>query len=304
MVGMDAFASAFGFDAKSDDVWTTLGKVTAVNGSTLSVLLGGSATPTECEAYCLAEVGDIVFVAISKGRARAIAVKGGDAFLPLDGGSVNGSLAVSGYLSALHAGIDATQADNGVTANTWPQDVAGADVNGNRTSFFGEGIYPDGRVTAGVWAYNFDENGTQIGINSLSVGVRKDGTKFYGVDDPSAFRKVLALSTWDSVTAANWYSPGTGMANTSNTTVKYNAALGIVQVRLQVQATSALSAGSHNIGTVASSYRPSMMRICLPSLTSASYPVYIDTNGTMTANTASVSQNGYLYYCGEYHIGG
>lgn len=83
MVSMDAFASAFGFDAKSDDVWTTLGKVTAVNGSTLSVLLGGSATPTECEDYCLANVGDIVFVAISKGRARAIAVKGGGAFLKL-----------------------------------------------------------------------------------------------------------------------------------------------------------------------------------------------------------------------------
>ena len=77
MVAMDVFASAFGFDAKSDDVWTTLGKVTAVSGNTLSVLLGGSATPTECEAYCVAGVGDIVFVAISKGQARAIAAKGG-----------------------------------------------------------------------------------------------------------------------------------------------------------------------------------------------------------------------------------
>lgn len=79
MVTMDAFASAFGFDAKSDDVWTTLGKVTAVGSGTLSVLLGGSATPTECEAYCVAGVGDIVFVAITKGRARAIACKGVDA---------------------------------------------------------------------------------------------------------------------------------------------------------------------------------------------------------------------------------
>lgn len=87
MVAMDVFAHAFGFDAKSDDVWTTLGKVTAVNGSTLSVLLGGSATPTECEAYCLAEVGDIVFVAISKGRARAIAVKGGGLVPIANGGT-------------------------------------------------------------------------------------------------------------------------------------------------------------------------------------------------------------------------
>ena len=119
MVSMDAFASAFGFDAKSDDVWTTLGKVTAVNSGTLSVLLGGSATPTECEAYCLASVGDIVFVAITKGRARAIACKGVDAatwrtalglgsmatedasdYLPTSGGSITGELSVSGELSA------------------------------------------------------------------------------------------------------------------------------------------------------------------------------------------------------------
>ena len=82
MVSMDVFASAFGFDAKSDDVWTALGKVSAVNADgTFSVLLGGSATPTSCEPYCLAKVGDIVFVAISKGRARAIACKGDELHL-------------------------------------------------------------------------------------------------------------------------------------------------------------------------------------------------------------------------------
>lgn len=97
MVAMDVFAHAFGFDAKSDDVWTTLGKVTAVNGGTLSVLLGGSATPTECEAYCVASVGDIVFVAITKGRARAIACKGGGStgeYLPITGGTLTGDLTV------------------------------------------------------------------------------------------------------------------------------------------------------------------------------------------------------------------
>ena len=88
MVAMDVFAHAFGLDSKSDDVWTTLGKVTAVSGNTLSVLLGGSATPTECEAYCVAGVGDIVFVVVSKGNARAIACKGGDE-------SIQGTLPVS-----------------------------------------------------------------------------------------------------------------------------------------------------------------------------------------------------------------
>ena len=77
MVAMDVFAHAFGIDSKSNDVWTTLGKVTAVSGNTLSVLLGGSATPMECEAYCIAGVGDIVLVVITNGAARAVACKGG-----------------------------------------------------------------------------------------------------------------------------------------------------------------------------------------------------------------------------------
>ena len=98
MVAMDVFAHAFGLDSKSDDVWTTLGKVTAVSGNTLSVLLGGSATPTECEAYCVAGVGDIVFVAISKGQARAIACKGGGDLLPLSGGTITGDLEITGQL--------------------------------------------------------------------------------------------------------------------------------------------------------------------------------------------------------------
>ena len=77
MVAMDEFASAFGFDAKSSDTWTTLGKVTAVSGTTLTVKLGGCSSTTPCEAYCLAAVDDIVFVVMTDGKARAVAVKGG-----------------------------------------------------------------------------------------------------------------------------------------------------------------------------------------------------------------------------------
>jgi len=78
MVTMESFAAAFGFDAKSPDTWTTLGKVESVSGNTLNVKLGGSSSTTPCEAYCIAGVGDIVFVAITNGAARAVATKGGD----------------------------------------------------------------------------------------------------------------------------------------------------------------------------------------------------------------------------------
>ena len=79
-VTLDDFASAFGFDANRETIWTTLGKVAAVNqDGTLSVQLGGASNPTSCDAYCIADVGDVVLVVVSKGRARAVARKGGDA---------------------------------------------------------------------------------------------------------------------------------------------------------------------------------------------------------------------------------
>lgn len=99
MVSMDAFASAFGLASRQGETWFTLGKVTGVNGSKLSVLIGGSATPTECEAYCLAGVGDVVLIIIKDGAPRAIACKGGGAYLPLAGGTITGNLTVNGDVS-------------------------------------------------------------------------------------------------------------------------------------------------------------------------------------------------------------
>lgn len=189
MVTMESFAQAFGFDAKSNDTWVTLGKVQSVSGNTLSVKLGGSTSTTACEAYCLADVGDIVLVVITNGSARAVAVKGGGAFLPLTGGTLTGNLMVK------HSGVDASKADNGRTSTTWPADIQGADVGGRRTSFFGESVYANGDIAAGIFAYNFDTNGDQIGSNYLNVAIKKDGTKFYGLGDAGAFRNALNVGT-------------------------------------------------------------------------------------------------------------
>ena len=79
MTTLDAFASAFGFDSHRDSIWVTLGKVTAVSGSTHTVMLGGSDVGTACDAYCHAAVGDVVLVIVANGRARTVSNRGGDA---------------------------------------------------------------------------------------------------------------------------------------------------------------------------------------------------------------------------------
>ena len=176
MVDMADFAQAFGLDSKSPDTWTTLGKVTDVSGTTLTVKLGGSSSTTQCEAYCLAAVDDIVFVVITDGKARAVAVKGGEDVIQ-------------------HSNINAKAANNGITSNTWPSVMQGLDSNGLRTSFFGEAVKSDGGIGAGVWAYNYDANGNSVGSNSLYVGINKDGSMYYGIGDKSAFLTALGIGT-------------------------------------------------------------------------------------------------------------
>lgn len=77
MVTMTEFAAAFGLDEKHDGTWTILGKVTTVTASKLFVKIGNSSTAVAVERYCDAAVGDIVYIVIENGTARAIACRGG-----------------------------------------------------------------------------------------------------------------------------------------------------------------------------------------------------------------------------------
>lgn len=78
MDGLDGLAQALGITDRKDADWHVLAKVSAVNqDGTLTVYMGGSLNPTTVEAYCDAQAGDVVCVMISKGKARAIARRGG-----------------------------------------------------------------------------------------------------------------------------------------------------------------------------------------------------------------------------------
>lgn len=78
MDGLDGLAQALGITDKKDADWHVLAKVSAVNpDGSLTVYMAGSLNPTSIDAYCDAQAGDVVCVLISKGKARAIARKGG-----------------------------------------------------------------------------------------------------------------------------------------------------------------------------------------------------------------------------------
>ena len=103
MVAMDEFAGAFGLDGKTPGTWTTLGKVTAVSGNTITAMLGGSSTATGCEAYCPAAVGDVVFVVVTDGKARAVACRGGG--IVTESATVTASADIANYITAANCTI-------------------------------------------------------------------------------------------------------------------------------------------------------------------------------------------------------
>lgn len=169
MVALDVFAHAFGFDEKNDGAWFALGKVTAVNGSKLSVLLGGSATPTQVESYCTAAVGDVVLVVVSKGQARAIARRGGGStgeYLPISGGSLTGQLEIPDS-----AVSDASQTPS---ANQYGSALHVTDQQGEHVGYLGLIHDTDDKLWTQLGVTR-DVNGSPV-YNSLWLGLKDDGT--------------------------------------------------------------------------------------------------------------------------------
>lgn len=134
---------------------------------------------------------------------------------------------------------------------------------------------------------------------NLVTPIANGGT---GATTASGALSALGISTWTAVSAANFITLASGWSH-NTTYVRYNAALGIVRVYMYLNATSAQTAGNKVLGTVASAYRPKIMTVSVPSLTSSSQSGYISTVGEFKANISAVASGGSLYFCGDYLIG-
>lgn len=175
------------------------------------------------------------------------------------------------------------------------------DVDGEALGFY-RIVQTDDIMTLRMSVYNEPVGGGTEVSNTFLVGVDKSGNCNYYVTDQAAFRRAISLPTWTAVTAANWVTLNSGWT-VNYSGIQYNAALGIVRVRIDIKATSAQTAGNKTLGTIASAYRPKTFRASIPSLTSTSQACYLEPGGNLLANISAVSANGILYYTGEYHIG-
>ena len=86
-----------------------------------------------------------------------------------------------------------TSTTNGLTAET----SASLITRDASTQFFGRArglAKTDGSIEFQLTARNMNTSGSRI-TNSFSVGVKKDGTRYYSVDDKTEFRKAINTET-------------------------------------------------------------------------------------------------------------
>ena len=113
-----------------------------------------------------------------------------------------------------------------------------------------------------------------------------------------------ALDTWTDVALTDFATIASGWSFvTSGCNVQFNAALGAVRVRLQVQTAAAQTAGSKTLFTVKSAYRPKTFPAAVPSITANAQTAQIWTTGGFSPVVAAIGAGTSLQFNGVYFIG-
>ena len=149
--------------------------------------------------------------------------------------------------------------------------------------------------TASAQSYGGGATGEQTLVTPIANG----GT---GATTAAGALSALGLATWAAVSGSSWLTPASGWSIEASA-VRYNAALGVVRVYMQLKATAAQAAGTNTIGTVASAYRPKTLAVSLGTIVQVSSNPYISTDGVMKVNMSALSSGSSLYFCGDYFIG-
>lgn len=118
-----------------------------------------------------------------------------DNYLPLTGGTLSDHLTIeNGYLRTKWDNFDMKKTDNGTSSSLWNGLGYVFDKNDLRSSYIGTTVSTNGNITTGMFAYNYDSSGEQVGgANSFYITKRKDGTNAYYVADKGAFRSDMGI---------------------------------------------------------------------------------------------------------------
>lgn len=94
---------------------------------------------------------------------------------------------MTGTYKLKHAGVDVSEADNGVSNTVWFSPVQLVDKDGDALGVFGSTIYPNGDIRSRISVSNGGQSA------SFFIGKRKNGDTYYVVDDAPAFRSAAGV---------------------------------------------------------------------------------------------------------------
>ena len=219
--------------------------------------------------------------------------------LPLTGGTLTGDLKIEKvnpvyYTRKTNFAVD-TSANNGLSSDT-ASTTNHADSTGYYFSRFRGTAYTDGRIASLIDARNMKTDGTRVS-NYLSVGVNKDGTRYFAMpndadgDARAAFRDAIKIQDTPTTSLSNGTetSVATGTDVTLNSrTLAAGVWIIIYKVTFGANATGYRRAYLANSDTSTSAQYQS--RLTQPAVNSSS----VDTEITM-ANVVNLSSSTTLY---------
>lgn len=112
--------------------------------------------------------------------------------------SWDGQVDMGAYLHIDSDNFDMKSSTNGASVNFWPS-MQVRDVNDLRSSLIGTQVYSTGVIGTGIWAYNYNSSGTQVGSGSFLVNVDKSGNVTYGFSK-QPMREAAGVHAYGSLT--------------------------------------------------------------------------------------------------------
>ena len=105
---------------------------------------------------------------------------------------VGGGGIFSGNLIRKISEVDLKSATNGIGSSTWGGCLI-RDRNDYPVSYFSTDVRPDGRAGTGMYVYNRDSSGEQIGSAVFELFMNKSGAVTYNVSNPAALRAGIEI---------------------------------------------------------------------------------------------------------------
>lgn len=123
---------------------------------------------------------------------------------------------MTGNLIRQNSSVDTKDASNGISSGQW-SGFQVTDKNGYPMSYFSTDVRTDGRTGTGMYVYNRDSSGNQVGSAVFELFMNKSGAVTYNLSSPAALRNALGLgNTSGALPVANGGTGATTAADACN----------------------------------------------------------------------------------------